>query len=74
MDREFYTISVYVDENENKVDETVAAKEPKFKLENLEVTAVGIHAELQIKDDDGKDVFCHPPIGRKFIVPFGLIA
>ena len=42
----------YVDENENKVDETVAAKEPKFKLENLEVTAVGIQAELQIKDDD----------------------
>lgn len=45
-------MSEYVDENENKVDETVAAKEPKFKLENLEVTAVGIQAELQIKDDD----------------------
>lgn len=42
----------YVDGNENKVDETVPAKEPKFKLENLEVTAVGIQTELQIKDDD----------------------
>ena len=42
----------YVNENENKVDETIPAKEPKFKLEDMSVTAVGIQGNLQIQDDD----------------------
>lgn len=42
----------YVDDNETKVDETKVAKEPKFTLENMAVTAVGLTGEIQIKDDD----------------------
>ena len=42
----------YVDDNENKVDESVATAEPVFKLENMEVTAIGITGNIQITDDD----------------------
>ena len=42
----------YVNENENKVDETLAINEPKFKFENMEVTAVGLEGNIQITDDN----------------------
>ena len=42
----------YVDDNESKVDESLALAEPKFKLENMDITATGIKADIQITDDD----------------------
>ena len=41
----------YVDDNENKVDETAAINEPKFKFENMKITAVGLQGNVQITDD-----------------------
>lgn len=42
----------YVDGNESKVDESLATAEPTFKLENMEVTAIGIQGNIQITDDE----------------------
>ena len=41
----------YVNDNESKVDETAAINEPKFKLENMSTTAVGLQGNIQITDD-----------------------
>lgn len=42
----------YVTDNESKVDETVAVNEPKFKFENMKITAVGVQGNIQITDDN----------------------
>ena len=42
----------YVNDNESKVDETAPINEPKFKLENMKITAVGISGNIQITDDN----------------------
>ncbi len=42
----------YVNDNESKVDETAPINEPKFKLENMKITAVGLSGNIQITDDD----------------------
>ena len=42
----------YVDNNENKIDETKPTNEPKFKLEDMQTTAVGISGKIQITDED----------------------
>ena len=42
----------YVSDNESKVDETQAINEPKFKLENMQTTAVGITGNIQITDEN----------------------
>lgn len=41
-----------VDDNETRVDETVALQEPIFKLENMKRTAVGFSANVQIEDEN----------------------
>lgn len=41
----------YVSDNESKVDETAAINEPKFKFENMQITAVGLQGNIQITDD-----------------------
>lgn len=41
----------YVADNESKVDETAAINEPKFKFENMKITAVGLQGNIQITDD-----------------------
>ena len=42
----------YVNDNESKVDETVAINEPKFKFENMQITAVGLNGNIQITDEN----------------------
>lgn len=42
----------YVNDNENKVDETAPINEPKFKFENMNVTAVGLYGNIQITDEN----------------------
>lgn len=42
----------YVNENESKVDETAPINEPKFRFENMNVTAVGLQGNIQITDEN----------------------
>ena len=42
----------YIQNNETKVDETVSKTEPKFKLEDMDISSVGIKATVQITDDE----------------------
>lgn len=45
---------IYADysQNENKVDESKAIDEPSFKLENMDVTAIGVSADIVITDEN----------------------
>lgn len=42
----------YISNDEIKIDETVAQKEPQVKLENIEISSVGIKGTIQITDDE----------------------
>ena len=42
----------YVEENETQVDETVALAEPVFRIENMQTSAVGVTADIQIVDEE----------------------
>ena len=42
----------YISDGETKVDTTVTLAEPKFRLENMELSSVGITGEIQITDED----------------------
>lgn len=42
----------FVSNTETKVDETVTQKEPEVRLDNMEISAVGVKGTIQIKDEE----------------------